>query len=161
VRTGGLVVLCIATALVVPASGTTAPVGTACDAASSRAAFNAYLKAFNQGDYATLNVLFAQAPHFVWFTSAPPHGRTGQGTRDRGTLMRYFRARHAKREKLALVAFNFASAQERGGAVVSNFNGRLTRRASDVPAGRRGFKASLRCMETEKQFIVVSIGTAS
>jgi hypothetical protein len=159
VRTGGLVVVCVATALVVPASGTTAPGGTACDEASSRVALAAYLRAFNQGNYGALDLLFAKAPHFVWYSSAPPHGRTGQGTRDRGTLIRYFRARHAKRERLTLLTFNYASAQERDGAVVSNFNGRLTRRANDVPSRRRGFKAALRCTETETQFIVVSIGT--
>jgi hypothetical protein len=152
--------VCVATSLAVPASGITARTGTQCDEASSRAALGAYLRAFNQGDYATLDVLFAQAPHFRWYSSAPPHGRTGQGTsRDRGTLIRYFRARHAKREKLSLVKFNYASAQDRDGAVVSNFNGDLSRRASDVPARRRGFKASLRCTETERQFIVISIGT--
>jgi hypothetical protein len=161
VRAAGLVVVCFAAALVAPASGTTARTGTACDAASSRVALATYLRAFNQGDYASLDILFAQAPHFVWYTSAPPHGRTGQGTRDRRTLIRYFRARHAKREKLTLLTFNYASAQERDGAIVSNFNGRLTRRATDVPARRRGFKASLRCTETEMQFIVVSIGTPS
>jgi hypothetical protein len=161
VRIGGLVVVCVATALVVPASGTTARAEAPCDVPSSRAALNAYLKAFNQGDYATLDVLFAKAPHFVWYTSAPPHGRTGQVTRNRPTLIPYFRARHAKREKLTLLTFNYASAQERDGAVVSNFNGRLTRRATDVPARRRGYKASLRCTETEAQLIVVSIGTPS
>lgn len=132
---------------------------TPCDERASRAAFGAFLTAFNRGDAATLEGLFAPADEFGWYASSPPKGRVQRASRDRATLAAYFRSRHAKGEKLGLVKFNYASAQPRSGATVSNFNGILTRRAADVPLRKRGFKAALRCTETERLFVVVSIGT--
>jgi len=57
------------------------------------------------------------------------------------------------------VKFNYVSAQPRFGATVANFNGILTRRAAEVPLRKRGFKAALRCTNTERLFVVVNIGT--
>ena len=74
--------------------------------------------------------------------------------------MSYFRARHRKREVLRVVLFNFASTQERDGALVAHFNGRLSRAATDLPLERRAFKATIRCGPTP-QFVVLSTGTAS
>jgi hypothetical protein len=130
-----------------------------CDEPASRAAFGAFLTAFNRGEEATLEALFASAGQFGWYASSPPSGRLGHASRNRATLAAYFRWRHAKGEKLGLVKFNYASAQPRSGGTVSNFNGILTRRAADVPLRKRGFKAALRCTETERRFVVVSIGT--
>lgn len=58
-----------------------------------------------------------------------------------------------------MVRFNFASTQERDGALLANFNGQLIRKANDLPSERRGFKATLRCGADATQFIVLSIGT--
>ena len=91
-------------------------------------------------------------------TVAPPFGRTGQRAFNRSTLMRYFRARHAKREALSVVKFNFASTMMRDGVTVAHFNGILRRRAGDLPIERRGFKASILCTDT-RRFAVLSIGT--
>lgn len=129
-----------------------------CDAAEARAMLDAYVFAFNQGRYDALNNLIAPEPMFVWHAVAPPRGRTAPRSSDRTTLSRYFKARHSKREVLRITKFNFASTQERDGALIANFNGLLTRRASDLPLERRGFKATVRCAE-RTQFIVVSIGT--
>jgi hypothetical protein len=132
---------------------------TPCDETASRAAFGAFLTAFNRGDAAALDGLFAPAPEFGWYASSPPNGRVQQASRNRATLAAYFHSRHASGEKLGLVKFNYASAQPRSGATVANFNGILTRRAADVPIRKRGFKAALRCTDTERLFVVVSIGT--
>lgn len=132
---------------------------TPCDERASRAVFGAFLTAFNRGESATLDGLFAPAGEFGWYSSAPPKGRVQQASRSRATLAAYFRSRHAKGEKLGLVKFNYASVQPRSEATVSNFNGILTRRAADVPLRKRGFKAALRCTDAERLFVVVSIGT--
>lgn len=91
----------------------------------------------------------------------PPHHRKGGFSRHPGTarLSPPTSGRDTLGEKLGLVKFNYASAQPRSGATVSNFNGVLTRRAADVPLRKRGFKAALRCTDTERLFVVVSIGT--
>jgi hypothetical protein len=139
-------------------SGSTA-VRTPCDEQAARAAFGAFLTAFNRGDAATLEGLFAPAGEFGWYSSSPPSGRVRQASRNRATLAAYFRSRHARGEKLGLVKFNWASAQPRSGGTDANFNGILTRRATDVPLRKRGFKAALRCSDSERMFVVVSIGT--
>ena len=148
-----------AAVLSVSAGSASGATRTPCDEPASRAAFAAFLTAFNRGDGAILEELFAPVGEFGWYASSPPSGRVQQASRKRATLAAYFRSRHAKGEKLGLVKFNYASAQPRSGATVANFNGILTRRAADVPLRKRGFKAALRCTDTERLFVVVSIGT--
>ncbi len=144
--------------LAASANGTAAIAEAPCDATVARATLTKHVSAFNAGRYAMLQRLFVQEPEFGWYAVAPPFGRTNQRSQDRATLMAYFRARHAKREVLQVVKFNFASTQERDGAVVANFNGQLTRNATDLPRERRGFKATIRC-GSAPQFVVLSIGT--
>ena len=130
-----------------------------CDAAEAHAVFNEYLVAFKRGQYTDLQALFATKPDFLWYAVSPPYGRTGQRAQNRLALLSYWRARHAKQERLGVVRFNFASTQERDGALLANFNGQLIRKANDLPSERRGFKATLRCGADATQFIVLSIGT--
>jgi hypothetical protein len=144
--------------LAASAGGTDANAEAVCDATVARATLTRHVQAFNRALYGTLQELFAQEPEFGWYSVAPPFGRTNQRAQNRATLMAYFRARHAKREVLHVVKFNFASTQERDAVVVANFNGHLTRRATDLPRERRGFKATIRCAPSP-QFIVLSIGT--
>jgi len=132
---------------------------TQCDEPASRAAFGAFLTAFNRGEAAALEALFAPAGQFGWYASSPPRRRVQQASRNRVTLVAYFRSRHAKGEKLGLGKFNYVSAQPRLGATVASFNAILTRRAAEVPLRKRGFKAALRCTNTERLFVVVNIGT--
>ena len=151
--------MCLAAAaLAALAAGSAATAEPACDSAAARSALAEYVRAFNGGHYMTLHRLFAQESEFAWYSVAPPHGRTNQEAQNRSTLMRYLRARHAKREVLRVVRFSLASVQERNGALIANINGTLTRRAVDLPIERRGFKGSIRC-GTSAQFIVFSIGT--
>lgn len=147
-----------AAAALVASTSATAASTPACDADVARSALANYVEAFNGGQYERLQLLFAREPGFAWYSVAPPFGRTGAISQRRSTLVSYFRARHLKREILRVVKFDFASSQERDGAVVTNFNGQLTRRAVDLPVERRGFKAVIRC-GSSVQFIVVSVGT--
>ncbi|HEY6076979.1 MAG TPA: hypothetical protein VIV36_09065 [Gaiella sp.] len=152
-------VLGLAIATLAATAGTSPAAGPACDAGTARSTLTSYVQAFNGGRYSRLQLLFAQEPEFGWYAVSPPHGRTSRRSQDRSTLMSYFRARHRKREVLRVVLFNFASTQERDGALVAHFNGRLSRAATDLPLERRGFKATIRCGSTP-QFVVLSIGTA-
>jgi hypothetical protein len=127
--------------------------------AEARAVLNAYLVAFKRGQYTDLQALFATKPEFLWYAVSPPFGRTGLRAKNRAALLSYWRARHTKQETLNVVRFNFASTQERDGVLLANFNGRIIRKANDLPSERRGFKATLRCGADATQFIVLSIGT--
>jgi hypothetical protein len=152
-----IVGLAIVAALALPGAGTATPT-EGCNASDARYAFNTFLSGFNAGKYSALQTMFAAEPDFMWHAVAPPYGRVAERSFNRATLDAYFRARHARREVLKLVKFNFASTQQRDGALLANFNGTLTRKANDLPLERRGFKAALRCGD-EYRFIIVSIGT--
>ena len=130
-----------------------------CDEAASRGSLSTYLRAFNRGDLATLNQLFAPQSEFQWYAVAPPRGRVGLVAMDRASLLSFFRARHRHLEVQKLVKFTFASTQTRPEGLVANFNGVIVRRARDLPVQRRGFKATIQCDDGATQFIVVSIGT--
>lgn len=131
---------------------------TVCDEPAARATLDQYLRAFNRGDFAALETLFAQAPTFVWYTVAPPKGRSSAGPNGRASLIAYFQARHARGEKLGLLRFRYGGTQQRDGAIQAGFSGYLSRRAGDLRPSRRGFKAVLRCTPEDREIIVVSIG---
>ena len=151
-------VLAVAVMLAMSSGSTRAQAEVMCDAATARVALTAFVQAFNQGRFARLQSLFAVEPDFGWYAVAPPYGRTGERSFNRATLDSYFRARHAKRETLGVLIYNFASTQTRNGTLVAHFNGRLTRAAADLPRERRGYKATIRCA-AGPQFVVLSIGT--
>jgi hypothetical protein len=129
-----------------------------CDSAGSRASLAAYMVAFNNGRFVDLDAAFAPSPEFVWYSVAPPKGRSGVGSRNRSTLLTYFRARHKRHEKLSILTFRHVSTQRRDGGFVANFNGDLYRRADDLRPGRRHYKGALKCSEGTQQLIVISIG---
>ena len=154
-----MAVLVAAVSFCVAGGQARATIQGSCDVAEARAVLNAYLVAFKRGQYTDLQALFATKPEFLWYAVSPPFGRTGQRAKNRLALLTYWRARHAKRETLNVVRFNFASTQERDGVLLANFNGRIIRKANDLPSELRGFKATLRCGVDATQFIVLSIGT--
>ena len=156
-----MVIATAAAAVAVPVGFTASPTAaTACDATTARSAFAAYLRAFDTGDFVKLDRLFAPEPLFQWYAVAPPHGRVAPEAMRRASLLSFFRARHRQRELQTLVTFTFASTQTRLEGSVANFNGVISRRARDLPAERRGFKATIQCRDGTARFIVVSIGTS-
>jgi hypothetical protein len=134
-----------------------------CSAAVSRAAFGAFVAAFNTGDLARLDALFADADDFQWFSSNAPGLRRTTAAKNRATLLRYFRSRHLMRDRLALVAFHYTATDSVGRG---NFTFTLKRSASDFRKGARfGLigKGATMCTDDvgePARFVVISVGGA-
>jgi hypothetical protein len=82
-------------------------VDSACTAQQTRATWVSFLGSFTQGNYATLDALFAQQPNFGWYSSNLPGLRRTTAARNRGTLIQYFRSRHLKGDRLRLASFTY------------------------------------------------------
>lgn len=152
-------------ALVGPLAGTggaapTPPTDTApCARAQTRAAFDSFLAAFDRGDQAKLDSLFAAEPDFQWFSSSAPGPRVRQDAFDRQTLLAYFRARYRHGDRLRLVDFHFTGRSPHW----SGFSFDLRRRSRDFRGGRwfrTTGKGAAVCDGGRARFIVLSIGGA-
>jgi hypothetical protein len=90
-----------------------------------------FLAAFNQGNYEKLDSLFAEEPAFVEFATSGPGRRVGKTAQERGTLIDYFHARHAKQDKFRLLSYS-----ANGNAPQwSNFSLEMRRSATGVRHG--------------------------
>jgi hypothetical protein len=155
----GLVAL---TAVVAALAATAADARAACAPAATRAAFASFVSAYNRGDTARLDALFAGPPAFQWYSSNAPGLRRTAAAKNRGSLTAYFRARHLKRDRLRLVRFTFTG-NDAGG--YGNFVFRLKRSAADyrkgAPFGLIGKGAAV-CSEDPStkpaQLVIVSLG---
>ena len=76
-----------------------------CTASETRQLVRTSVSAFNRGDSAQLNRLFAPASRFKWYSTGGPGRRLGSAAHKRGTLIHYFAARHAERERLTLIGW--------------------------------------------------------
>jgi hypothetical protein len=150
------VALVAVTAGSLPAPGAT-PAAADCGARDARGAFTAFVGAFNRGDVAGLDALFASWPAFRWYSSNEPGRRTGNAAFTRSTLMAYFRERHAARDRLRLVTFRFNGSSASHG----NFQFALRRSAVDYRRGtwfRLVGKGAISCRAQPGRFIVLSLG---
>ncbi len=66
----------------------------------------AFLSAFDGGDYAQLDSLFASQPAFEGFSSNPPGLRLRAAAMRRRSPIAYFRRRHANRDHLSFSALH-------------------------------------------------------
>jgi hypothetical protein len=129
------------------------PTDSACTAQQTRTTWVSFLGAFTQGKYAQLDTLFAQAPDFAWYSSNLPGLRRTTAARNRGTLIDYFRSRHAKGDRLRLVSFTYNGN--------GNFTYKLRRAARDYRNGAWfGLigKGAVMCSGVTPQLNVVSLG---
>jgi len=78
-----------------------------CDRDSTRSALRSFIGAFNGGSFEQLDALFAQEPHFQWYSAPAPGQRLGADARRRDTLVPYFRRRHAAGDRLRLRTFDW------------------------------------------------------
>lgn len=132
---------------------TAQPASQACTASATRAAWVAFLRAFNQGDYQRLDTLFARTPEFGWYSSNAPGLRNLTAAKNRVTLISYFRARHARHDRMQLLAFAYHDD--------GNFTYRLRRSASDYKSGawfKLIGKGAVTCTDAGTRLIVVSVG---
>jgi hypothetical protein len=136
----------------IPGHGLGRP-GATCTARVTKTAWVSFLGAFTIGNYRRLDELFADEPDFGWFSSNTPGLRTTTAARDRRTLINYFRKRHAQRDRLRLISFQWHGK--------GNFTYTLWRSANDYKAGAafhligKGFAD---CSEGLPRFVIVSLG---
>lgn len=129
-----------------------------CTPGKTRTNLRTFIAAFNRGRYGRLDQLFAKEPQFQWYSSPPPGRRLGRAAKQRGTLVRYFRWRHRKRDRMRLTAFRWNGNSPRWG----NFSFEGRRRAAGFNR-RRWFrmvgKGALVCTSESARFIVMSLGS--
>lgn len=128
-----------------------------CPRGQTRQALDSFVVAFNRGDYAALDSLFAQPPAFRWYSSQKLGQRIGAAAKRRGTLIPYFRTRHARQDRLRLLAFEFTGRAARW----SNLSFEMRRSAADFRQGKwieSLAKGAVVCDGGSAQFIVMSLG---
>lgn len=131
----------------------------ACGKPKARQAFGSFLRAFNGGDYETLNSLFAAQPAFAWFSSNDPGTRLRKGAERRDTLVPYFRWRHSEHDRLRAAHLTVNT----GARHSTGLGFELRRSAADFRHGRWlavSGKASLTCHGRGPKFLAVSLGGA-
>ena len=129
-RHAGVAVLA-AVVILATSSAVDAALASGCTPRATRAAVTSFVAAFNRGDGQKLDGLFARSPLFQWYSSNVPGPRRTAAAGDRGSLIDYFRSRHAKRDRLRLVSFSFTGNSPGYG----NFVFKLKRSAADYRRG--------------------------
>jgi hypothetical protein len=132
---------------------------TTCSARETRIAVTRFVDEFNRGDLKALERRFAPAERFEWYSTPAPGERFDAAAKDRATLIPYFKARHAKRERLTLERFKFNGASAAG---YGNFEYTLTRRAKDLRRTTYEGKGAAWCYRNAPdQIFVWSMSTAA
>lgn len=130
---------------------------TKCTARQTRSVLVSFMAAFNAGDYRRLDGMFAGPPWFRWYSSSAPGARFGPQAQVRNTLIAYFRARHAQRERFRLVSFKF-----NGNSLgYGNFIWKMKRSAGDFRDGAWftvEAKGAALCEGASTRFIVMGVG---
>ncbi len=135
--------------------------GRDCAPREVRAALTSFIAAYNAGDYDALDDLVAAEPDFRWYSSPVPGERLLPRASRRGTLVRYFEARHAARDRLALTSFGFNGNGTYGGSRYGNFEMGLRRRAAGFRRGawfRADGKGAATCKGDSVRFVVLTLG---
>jgi hypothetical protein len=161
-----MVAVMTATAAILVGTARSEPAtSTACTAAATKATVASFMTSFNRGDYDALQAMFAREPSFQWYSANAPGLRVRAAAHNRATLIRYFRARHAKRDRMRLVSVRFTGNSRGHGAVpdYGNFVAVLRRSTSDYRNGAWfGLisKGAIVCSAEPSvpQFIVFSFG---
>jgi hypothetical protein len=110
-----------------------ATAGEVCDEPGSRALVTTFISAFNRGDTSTLDRLFARGMSWRWYAVGTAPGKRTQGAAyNRKTLVKYFRSRHRKHERLQLLSFRYTGWFDG----FAHFEYELLRRADDMRAPR-------------------------
>jgi hypothetical protein len=129
----------------------------ACGPGEVRALVVDFVVAFNGGDLARLDAIFAPSPAFKWYSSNAPGRRVRSAAFRRGTLLDYFARRHARRDRVRLLGFRFNG--NSGG--YGHFDYRMRRSAADFRGGqpfRLVGKGAVDCSLDPKAIAVWSMG---
>lgn len=106
--------------------------GESCNEWGTRELVVEFIGAFNRGDFTQLDRLFARGMWWRWYAVGTAPGKRTQGPAyNRTTLLKYFRARHKKHERLQLRSFQYTGRSEG----FAHFQYQVLRSADDI-AGR-------------------------
>ena len=125
-----------------------------CDPAETNAVVERFIAAFNAGDLAVLDRVFAPEGRFRWYSVDAPGERLRSESLRRSTLVGYFAERHARRERLALRSWRFNG--RRGS--LGHFEFRLTRRATDLDPMPYAGKGAIDCGLRPRAIVVLAMG---
>ena len=129
-----------------------------CDAEAVHSTLRSFTHAFNTGDAKRLDRLFSRT-NFVWYSSAAPGRRTLSGAAQRSSLAAYFRARHRRHDRVALLTFRFNGYDE--ARRLGHFELTARRHADDYrndsPFELTG-KGALDCAKAARTFAVLTLG---
>jgi hypothetical protein len=132
--------------------------GLRCDVVTVKRVLTRFVDAYNRGDTARLDTLFARK-RFHWYASSEPGVRELPEARRRGTLASYFRERHRQNDRIDLRSYRFNSFEEERQLAHFALEGR--RRADDFRSGewfRFGGKGALDCSQSRASIGVMFIG---
>lgn len=103
-----------------------------------------FIEAFDRGDVAQLDQLFARdGEGFHWYSTDAPGQRLNAEASNRDSLMAYFAARHLQHERLALNSLDITYTND----MEAGFWFRVTRSADDgLPATAYNGKGGVQCM---------------
>jgi hypothetical protein len=131
-----------------------------CTASEVETLVGRFVEAFNAGDTAALDRLFAPEPAFEWYSTGGPGERLDPIARDRPSLLPYFTARHARGERLDLRSLTF-NGNTTGSRTYGNFVYSLVRSADDLePTDYRGKGAALCYRNRADELFVWSMAPA-
>ena len=139
----------------------TSPGGVRCDVAAVTATLRAFVRAYNRGDLARLDRLFSHR-RFAWYSSGGPGVRRVRDAEERATLMDYFRRRHLRHDRLAVLTFRFNGYEPQRELGHFQLTGR--RRADDFRGGQwfpLSGKGALDCSKPPVTIGVLSLGPPS
>lgn len=123
--------------------------GIACTPAAVRRTVVRFMAAFNAGDQASLQRLWARTDQaFVWYLDG------GQTAQSRAALGAFFAARHAHHEILTLRTFRFTGYGDQGGA---SFSLTLTRATDGRPAVSGWGKGVVNCTTSPLRLTVLAV----
>lgn len=121
-----------------------------CSATGMRSLVSDFVDAFNVGNAARLDTLWAStAQGFVWYTVGPP--QPAPNARDRSKLITYFASRHHEHERLSMKSFKYNGSADGN---FGNFEFSFNRRADDLPALTYSGKGAAFCRAGPGQLFV-------
>ena len=136
-----------------------------CGPKEARRLVSSFIRAFNTGDGARLDSLFAEddgdgnsaTPSFQWYSTGPPGQRYGAAADDRSSLIRYFAVRHEHGERLGLLSMSHGGSAPGNGYFSFGFH--IHRQARDLlrPGAFEGKGAAI-CVTGRPQIAVWSVG---
>jgi hypothetical protein len=141
-----------------PAGALVPPTGRShCTGGQLREGLVEFTHAFDRGDAAALDALFATSPDFQWYTTPGPGRILARGAAGRSLLIPYFERRHTRHDRLRLTSFSFNGNSPHYG----NFSFTMRHASDGFDRGRpfpQAGKGAAICDSEGTRFIVLTFG---